>query len=560
MRKAIPTILALCLSAAAQAGSGYDGLVKLAGEWRQFEQPELHKCVPDYGAAAMARKAEGLQQFRSRLAGVHHENWPASQVNDVRLIDAEMKGLDFNLHILKQWARDPGFYATVFGEQSDVPAHEGSSAQPAIDLFRYAYPLSAADQKTLTCQIGAIPALLEQAKINLKDGNARDLWRFGSEVFKEQADVLAQLEAGTLKMRTLEGPVIGTLDDAGPELRKAVESARLATAAFAQWVEAQARHKTGPSGVGKENYTWYEQNVHLVPYGWDEQVTLLKRELDRAQAALRLEELHNRDLPQLQPVGDADAYAKLGTAKMQKITDFWIKSGLVPDRPYFRDAMMQQIGSYTPPEKRNFFDHTTALDPLGLYSHSYHWIELARLKNEPNQSPIRRLPILSNMFDSRSEGLATAMEEILLHAGLYDDEPRGKEIVWIMLANRAARGLASLYVQANEIDLDQAGRFHARWTPRGWSNPDSPLVRFEQLLYLRQPGYGTSYVTGKLGFDHLVTRAAHTAEMEGKPFDFAEFFQRFNQSGIVPFALIEDEMLPNAPNALKGPANALDMH
>jgi hypothetical protein len=112
-----------------------------------------------------------------------------------------------------------------------------------------------------------------------------------------------------------------------------------------------------------------------------------------------------------------------------------------------------------------------------------------------------------------------------------------------MLANRAARGLAALRVQANEITLDEAGRFHARWTPRGWSDASSDLVGFEQLLYLRQPGYGTSYIVGKLGFDHLITAAAHRAEEKGEPFDFPAFFDRFNKAGIVPFALIEREMV-----------------
>ena len=49
--------------------------------------------------------------------------------------------------------------------------------------------------------------------------------------------------------------------------------------------------------------------------------------------------------------------------------------------------------------------------------------------------------------------MATAMEELILHAGYYDDNPRAREIVWIMLAQRCARGLASLYAQANEFDI-----------------------------------------------------------------------------------------------------------
>jgi uncharacterized protein (DUF885 family) len=134
------------------------------------------------------------------------------------------------------------------------------------------------------------------------------------------------------------------------------------------------------------------------------------------------------------------------------------------------------------------------------------------------------------------------MEETLMQAGLYSDNPRGREVVWIMLANRAARGLASLYVQANEMTLQQAGRFHAGWTPRGWSDPNSDLVAFEQLLYLRQPGYGTSYIIGKLQFERLMAKYAHEQEAAGKPFVLSEFFERMNRSGTIPFALIEFEM------------------
>ena len=56
-----------------------------------------------------------------------------------------------------------------------------------------------------------------------------------------------------------------------------------------------------------------------------------------------------------------------------------------------------------------------------------------------------------------------------------------------MLANRDARGLASLYVQTNQFTLEQAGQFQAEWTPRGWAKAEDSLTVFEQLLYLRQP-------------------------------------------------------------------------
>ena len=189
-----------------------------------------------------------------------------------------------------------------------------------------------------------------------------------------------------------------------------------------------------------------------------------------------------------------------------------------------------------------FFDQGTALDPLPLLSHSTHWIELARLRHEPNSDPIRRAAPLYNIYADRSEGFATAMEELVLHAGMYDDMPRSREIVWIMLANRAARGLASLYVQANIMTLAEAGRFHGGWTPRGWSDPGSKLVGFEQLLYLRQPGYGTSYIVGKAQLDRLLADASHAANRAGRPFVLGDAFARIVAAGLVPPALIDNEL------------------
>lgn len=527
---------------------GHAELVMLFDDWRAFVQPTIVNGAPDYGAAAMARKAADLPGYRSRLKAINISLWPVAAQNDYRLIEAEMNGFDFNLRILRPWARDPSFYQTVFGEESDVPAHEGPSASPTIDLFKVPYPLSRSDDKQLTAAIGGIPAMLAAARANLAGSDAADLWRYGDRAFKEQSQVLAAFERGDLKMRTLEGERVATLKGASPDLRNAVRQAKAATDQFAAWVAAEAPRKTGPSGVGKANYDWYVTHVDLSPYNWDQQMVLLQRELDRALSSLRLEELRNRDLPPIRPTDDPEAYRKMAEAKTAKFNDFLVATGLVPDRPYFRAAMAAQTSRYVAPDQRNFFFHVTALDPLPLLSHSTHWIELARLKYEPHQSPIRRVAPLFNIFSDRSEGFATAMEEIVMQAGLYDDVPHGRELVWIMLANRAARGLAALRVQANEIDLAEAGRFHAAWTPRHWSDPESPLVGFEQLLYLRQPGYGPSYILGKLQLDHLFAGASQAADRAGRPFDIAAAFRRISASGILPPALIEGEIMAEAAN------------
>lgn len=514
-------------------------------EWRQVADPERRSGVPDFTPSAMQRKQAQLQSMRTRFRALDRSRWNDATRIDAALIDAEMNGLEFDLRVLKPWARDPGFYANVWSEMSDVPAHEGPVAS-AIDLFRYRFPLSASDAAKLAGELATVPPMLEQARTNLKDGNARDLWRYAGRALQGQVDSLNALEAGTLKLRALDGEPVASIASAGPELRQVVRAARVATESFRDWVAAEAVRKTGSSGIGKAEYDWYARNVHLVPYGWDEQVALLQRELDRAIAGMRLEEFRNRDLPPLPTLDDHAAYRAWSEKRMRRFGDFLVSMNLMDDRPGYRGALAARVVPYTPVGDRDFFSHGTARDPMPLYSHFYHWVELAQRRDQPHPDPIRQATPLSNMYDTRAEGFATALEELAMHAGLYDDVPRGREIVYIMLANRAARGLASLHVQANVWDLAEAGRFHARWTPRGWSDPDSALVGFEQLLYLRQPGYGTSYVIGKLQFDHLVARLSERADRTGAKLDMRDVFGRMIDAGIIPMSLIEREMLGEA--------------
>lgn len=522
--------------------ASYDDLVALHREWRAFLHPAMRDGVPDYGPDAMRDRLERLPGWRRRLDAIDTTGWPTAEADDALLMGAELAGYGFLLEVLRPWARDPGFYATVFGEQSDVPAHEGQSAEPSVDLFAVRWPLSPEDDAALAAQLGRVPRLLEAARENLAGSDARDLWTHGAQTFLDQAEVLRALGAGTLVMRTLEGHVPAHLPAPSDGLAAAIADAEAATRGFAAWITEEAEHRHGPSGVGKEAYDRWSRDVALSPYDWDAQVTLLQRELDRAVASLRLEEARNADLPALPSIEDPEAYRRFAEQRTATFLAFLVRHGFLPDEEPYRAAMVAQTSDYVPPAERDFFAHGTALDPLPLLSHATHWIELTRLLREPHPSPIRRAEPVFNLFADRSEGWATALEEVFLHLGLYDDSPRVREIVWIQLANRAARGLASLRVQANEIGLDEAGRFHASWTPRGWSDAADPLVGFEQLLYLRQPGYGTSYILGKVQLDALLALRSHRADERGTPFDLAATWADVVAGGIVPPSLLLREL------------------
>jgi Bacterial protein of unknown function (DUF885)/Cyclophilin type peptidyl-prolyl cis-trans isomerase/CLD len=502
-------------------GTGvYDDLVTLFRDWRAFEQPGLLDGAPDYTASTFARRHAALATYQARLAAIDPSGWPIGQQIDHELVRAEMNGFDFHVRVLQPWARDPAFYNTVWTEQSDTPAHEGPTHHGLVELWTYAFPLSSSDAAKLARELRVIPPLLTQARGNLT-GNARDLWLAGITTMKLQGTALADLDK-----RTAGAPA---------ELGAAIRAASDATAGFVAWLEAQAPSKTGPSGIGKEHYTWSLQHVHLVPLTWDDEVAILGRELARAHTSLRLEEERNRKLPPLTPIASADEYRRRGNEGVTKLIGFLADRDLMQIQPYMDAALHPQIGQFVPAASRNFFAIAMHLEPMTLYTHFYHWWDLAQMRETPHPSPIRRGPLLYNIWDSRSEGMATAMEEMMLHAGLYDDNPRAREIVWIMLAQRAARGLGSLYAHANQLTMKQAADFHATWTPRGWMRTDLDLLGFEQQLYLRQPGYGTSYLTGKFLLERLI---ASRSRALGKDFTMKRFFAELGDAGMIPVSLI----------------------
>ena len=492
----------------------YEDLVDLFKDWRSFETPPLLEGAPDYTAATFDKRQAAFRELQNRLQAIDTAGWEIPKQVDWRLVWAEMNGYEFNRMVLKPWERDPAFYKTLWMAQSDVPAHEGPTHHGTLELWTYRFPLDAVERTRMLKELLVIPALNEQAQTNLT-GNARDLWIAGIRDIETQSKNLTGI---------LDLPGVNTDE----QLVEAINEAVSSTDALVNWLRSEIPFKDGPSGIGKENYSWYLRNVHLVPLTWEDEVLLLKRELARAWASLKLEEHRNRDLPPLVPVNSPEAYQELAEASAVSLMDFLDQQDIVTVKPYFEPALREHLGAFVPESRRNFFWITAHHDPRPLYSHFYHWFELARMVYEPNASEIRKGPLLYNIFDSRNEGMATAVEEMFMQAGLYDDTTRVREIVYIMIAQRAARGLGSLYAHANEMTMEEAGGIHSEYTPRGWMKTEKELLLFEQHLYLRQPGYGTSYITGKYLLENAMADYARITENKGGTFRNKDFLDRMN--------------------------------
>lgn len=499
----------------ASAQQRYGDLVALFREWREFQQPRQVDGVPDYTAAAMAAQQRELPAFQRRLAAMDTTGWSVPQRVDWALVRAEMNGLDFDHRVLRPWARDPTFYVTVFPSQSDQPAREGHYARGGIELWKDR-------DEEIGAGLRAIPRLLDQARGNLV-GNAGDLWSMGIRRMRAQSgdlEALAQRVAGNAALVA--------------DVRRAGE----ATDQFREWLESQAASRTRPSGIGVENYDWYLENVELVPYRWQDIVTLMRRELARSVAALKLEEERNRGFPPHEPIASHAEWERRFNAAVGEYVAFLRDRQILTVQDYMEPALRARLGRFSP-GPREFFNEVNYRDPIVMRTHDFHWIDLGRMTADPHPSVIRRGPLLYNIFITRTEGFATAMEEMMMHAGFLDTHPRGRELIYILVAQRAARALGDLMMHANRWTLEQAARFTASQTPRNWLRLDGNTVWGEQHLYLRQPAYGISYLGGKMEIERLL---ADRAREQGQAFTLKRFMDEFTAVGMIPMSLVRWEL------------------
>jgi len=501
--------------------TAYEALLSLFRDFREFQRPVLREGVPDYTAAAMSAQKSRIPEFRERLRAIDPLSWPIPRRVDWAIVQAEINGLEFDHRVLRPWARDPSFYAAINPSEPDVPDREGPEIFRALCLAYFEFPLQGEQRVDFQAKLEAVPGMLAQARINLNEA-AKQLWFFG---IRQKKGEIAAFDALARRFA-----------DMHPDLVPAVERARDAVTDFLAWLEkGYAAMPETADGIGVENFDWYMKNVHLVPFTWKEQMEICRRELERSWTSLRLEEHRNRDLPLLEPAASLE---ELRTRLKKAVEDFM---GFLREREIFTvpDYMHldSEVGSYAPPERRGFFTRVEYHHYLPLRCHMVHWLEKQREKL--NTHPIRGVPLLYNIWDSRAEGLATGFEETLLQAGLMDEVPRARELTYILLAFRAARAMGDLRLHSREWTLEQAVDFAVRNTPRGWVKPDGSTIWGDIGLYLRQPGYGTSYVYGKIQFDRLL---ADMALQLGSKFKLRDVLDDYFSRGVIPASLLRWEM------------------
>lgn len=515
-------ILALAASVAPAANTHAD-LVRFFREWRDFQHPVVSADgVPDYSPAAMKKQHAALKQWQKRLATEFPiESWTVAEKIDYNLIRAEMNGLDFDHRVLRPWARAPFFYRTVFAAESDTPLHEGPHVYAALDLWTYRAPYSPADAAAIRAKLLAIPKLLAQAKTNLTEPS-KDLWTLGIWFKQGEARTLSTLAEQTASTH--------------PDLSAAAKAAAASVTEFTAWLEAGLKTAPPTKPLGVDNYNWLQRNVQLSSHTWQSLLTSMERELARSLASLQLVRNRNRALPELTVASSLDELNRRNDQAINEFVAFLKNQEIFTVPDYMNLERLRPVRRLVPPDALDIFTNVEYRDSLPMKCHMIHWMEKQRLDREPHPSPIRSSRLLYNIWSGRSEGFATAWEEAMMQAGLLDSRPRAQELIHIMTAVRAIRGIADLKFHSGEFTLAQAQKYIVDTTPNGWFNPNGSTLWVDLGIYAHQPGYGTTYLAGKLDFDQLM------ADSSKPGFRLKTFMDEFFAKGVIPMSTIRWEM------------------
>jgi len=516
-----------------KSSSDYKSLVSLFEEFRELIKPKVTDGVPDFSTAAMKEQYRGVRQLQKCLTMIDITGWGIAQKIDYQVVRAEMNGVEFDHRILRQWARDPGFYNLTDGIYPRLLVHHSRSLSN-WGLYQPEVPLPEEEVKDFRVKLQAVPKLFDQAKENLTEA-AGDLATVAIRVKEKDVQFLSSL----------------ALQFAGhhPELVPYVEQAKAATEKYRDWLVANKSKMTAPAGVGKENYNWWMKNVHLIPYTWDELHTMLQSEYNRAITFLKLEEHKNRDLPDFKLTSNEEENLLRQRETATKIMKFLCEKEIItvpedlPPLPPEQYPRMWGKSAYLRPDYRGYFEETNDREPMTnvlhvIFGHYYvggRKIWYQKADDRPIRSKIR----LFDMHEARSEALAFGIEEWLLQAGLFDERPRSKEITYIWLAFRIARALSDLRMHSKEYTLADGIENFSKGLPYPWADADGDAVWWDIEETLRAPGHSTNYIAGKNMMQQLL---AERSQQMGEDFTIRQFFDDFMGGGIIPISLTRWEL------------------
>ena len=527
-----------------------DDLIELSTDfwtWRVYEQPFSEDDIPrldrpqdydiDWSPEKVAQRRTELATFEGRWKAINVTGESVANQVDYRLIGSALARARWELDIEQGWKRNPVFYI-----QQTLGSLQLLLLPPP--------PFDATRQLELVKRMKSIPAIIKSAQANLTD--------MRQPFAKLAIDALEDVPGRFAAMVNALGPQLD--ETTRQELLKAMPPAIDSLEQFRSWLEEKLASLPPDTAIGRENYEFFLKQVALLPYSPEQLLAMGRQEWERSVAFESYERLRNAKSPELLLFPNQAAQMEREAKDEQKIRDYLNTYNLltVPDwmrhyrnlplpdyvRPFSSLGVTDDLTGPTrltqngtsyirhPSPSLGFFALSTAKDPRPIIVHEGvpgHYFQLTL--GWTHEDPVRR-----HYYDSgANEGIGFYAEEMMLQAGLFDDSPRTREIIYSFMRLRALRVEVDVKLALGQFTLDQAAEYLARTVPM-----DATTAKEEAAMFASTPGQAITYQIGKLQIMKLL---ADAREKQGDAFSLRAFHDSLWKNGNVPISLQRWEML-----------------
>jgi uncharacterized protein (DUF885 family) len=528
-----------------------DALAQDFWQWRARYQPYSADDIPrierpagprDWSAASIAAQKVALAKFEKQWQQIDTKGWSVPQQVDYRLMGSALARVRWELEVNPRWQRDPSFYV----DQTMTALLEALAEPP---------PFNESRTREIVERMQEIPQIIEDGKANLH------------AVRPFAALAIGNLQQIRPELERVEHEVAPMLHDDGSakpsvasQFQAATEKAILAMESYRAWLQAQLGAMPDNAAVGRDNYEFFLRHVAVLPYSPEQLLAISRPEWDRSVAFEQYEKQRNLGLPELKIAANLQEQVERSQRDELAIRKFLEDKGIltVPAKiqhytirpmPGYLDALADfgETDDFTGPSRLNddgvrwvvppspklgYFWLATAKDPRPDMVHEGvpgHYFQMCLSWSHPD--PIRR-----HYYDSgANEGIGFYAEEMMLQAGLFDDSPRTREIIYNFMRLRALRVEVDVKLALGEFTISQAADYLAQRVPM-----DKKSAEAEAALFATTPGQAISYQVGKTQILHFLAEAKLA---QGDKFSLRAFHDFLWQNGNVPIALQRWEYL-----------------
>ncbi len=531
-----------------QAESETEPLDKLAGDfwtWRAKYAPftgddvnriERPGGTRDWSAATIDKQRRDLAGFEVRWTKLDINGRPVRKQVDYKLIGSALARVHWELDVNPHWKRDPNFYTA-------------QTLTPVVEALTVPAPYDGARSREILTRIDNIPAILQEGEENLANPPA------------PFATVAIQaLENIRTRLKEMASALLGVTTLKEHELNGATERAADALEKYRGWLQEKLPSLPKETALGRDAYVFFLKNVALLPYSPEELLAMGRQEWDRAVSFEAFEKQRNKDVPPLSLAKDIPTWIKDAAAKELSIRDFlkkreiltvpdWLQHYTLRPMPEYLRALQGfgETDDFTSPSRLKdnciryvtepsgnlgYFWRATAEDSRPITVHEGipgHYFQLCL--SWKHADPIRR-----HYYDSgANEGIGFYAEEMMLQAGLFDDSPHTREIIYSFMRLRALRVEVDVKLALGEFTLEQAAKYLEEKVPM-----DSRTAHQEAIAFSTGPGQALTYQIGKLQITKLL---ADARMQQDDKFSLRAFHDFVWKNGNVPIALQRWEYL-----------------